>query len=189
MEKNKKKFYICAPLYILKDEKIYFLWIIIVAFFGLTNIWASLLMGDSESVSTAFSEGIVYTYLISICAPFIAEILISILVDLKSIGKVEFITVKILAVLVDLILILILSYMWIGNLKGSFWFQVILGFIISVFCFYMFCIGRMSSHKAIVSKYDDDNYINKENKNIQNLQKNANKLISIKDDQEGEIKI
>lgn len=69
-EKSQKK-PLLAPLYVIKEEKAYLIWVFFVVFFGLINIWAAFLLGEIESVSSAISEGIVYTYSISICAPFI----------------------------------------------------------------------------------------------------------------------
>ncbi len=183
-----KKTPIFAPFYILRDEKLYISWLVTIIFFGLLNVWAGLLMGDLEAVKSSFSEGIVYTYLISICAPFIAETLLYILVKSKSKEKIEFISYKILSIVFNLFLIFFLSYIWVGRYKGVIWLQILIGIIVSLYSFYMFCVDRMNSHKTIVGEYDHDEYLNSENKDISNLINAASEVEAIKDE-DGDIKV
>lgn len=58
-------------MYVMKEEKLYCIWIAFVCFFGLMNIWAGLLLWQFDSIVKSLREGIVYTYSISICAPFL----------------------------------------------------------------------------------------------------------------------
>jgi hypothetical protein len=188
MSKKEKNKPLLAPLYIVKEEKLYLIWFFTVIFFGLINVWAELLMGDNDGVVVAFREGIVYTYLISICAPFIAETLLNILVKLKAKEEIEFLTYQVLASGFNLFLIFFLVLIWAGSYKGIIWIQVLLGFIVSAFAFYMYCIGQMGAHKGIVGKYKDDEYLKEEKKSMKNLQEAAEEIKYI-DGEEGEIEI
>ena len=60
-----------APLYVLKEEKLYYIWFVFVVFFGLLNIWAGLLLMRINEISASLQEGIIYTYSVSICAPLL----------------------------------------------------------------------------------------------------------------------
>ena len=73
---QKKRHAFLAPLYVVKSEHLYAIWIVFVVFFGLINIWGGFLLGEITSVKEAFDSGVIYTFSISICAPFLAEVLV-----------------------------------------------------------------------------------------------------------------
>ena len=71
---QKKRHAFLAPLYVVRKEHLYIVWIVFVVFFGLINIWGGLLLGKITTVKEAFDAGVIYTFSISICAPFLAEV-------------------------------------------------------------------------------------------------------------------
>lgn len=183
---NESKKPILAPLYIVKEEKLYLIWVGFVIFFGLINVWAGLLLGKFEDVSSAFYEGIVYTYSISICAPFLAEVLLKQVVKKKSGERTEFVSYQVSACAFNIILILVLTFLWLGTFKSNTLLQIFLGIISSLFSFYMYCIGQMELHKGIVGEYDDDEYLKDEKNRMNKTEKSAKKIKKI-EDKEGEI--
>ena len=47
---QKKRHAFLAPLYVVKSEHLYAIWIVFVVFFGLINIWGGFLLGEITSV-------------------------------------------------------------------------------------------------------------------------------------------
>ncbi len=185
--KSFKKF--LHPFIIVKEEKLYIIWLLMVAFFGLTNIWSNILMGNQSTAIIALKEGTIYTYALSICAPLTAEIIISIAVELKSKKDIEFSTYKILCCLVSIILMFILTYLSIGKYKSFIIFQVLTGLLISIWTFYMFCLGKTGYHKELLGNDTVDTYARDEKKEMSKTIDSALTLDTIIDDENGEIEI
>ena len=149
---------IFAPLYVMKEEKLYCIWIVFVCFFGLMNIWAGLLLWQFDSIVKSLREGIVYTYSISICAPFLAEVFVRQIVNKRAKEKPVFVSYQIASASINVIWILILTFLWLGELRGAIWPQVLCGTFSSFFAFYMYCVAQMERHKELLGEFDDHEY-------------------------------
>lgn len=186
-EKSQRK-PILAPLYVIKEEKAYLIWVFFVVFFGLINIWAAFLLGEIESVSSAMSEGIVYTYSISICAPFLAEVLVKVIGNKREKKLMSFVWYYVITSAINIVLILVLTLLWLGKYKGNMGIQVFVAVVATAFSFYMYCISQMEKHKNLVGQYDDCEYLKNEKERMNQTEIAADKLSTI-DGEEGEIEI
>lgn len=186
-EKSQKK-PLLAPLYVIKEEKAYLIWVFFVVFFGLINIWAAFLLGEIESVSSAISEGIVYTYSISICAPFLAEVLVKVIGNKREKKLMSFAWYYVITSAINIVLILVLTFLWMGKYKGSIGIQVLVAIVATAFSFYMYCISQMEKHETLVGQYDDCEYLKSEKARMNQTEIAADKLLRI-DGEEGEIEI
>lgn len=185
--KNSKKT-VLAPLYVVKEEKAYWIWVVFVAFFGLINIWAAFLLGQTDSVASAMKEGIIYTYSISICAPFLAEMLIKVISNKRENKVMSFVWYHVITSAINIVLILVLAFLWTGNYRGNIGLQIIIFIVSTVFSFYMYCILQMDKHEALVGMYDDCEYLKNEKSRMDQTEAAADKLTSI-DGEEGEIEV
>ena len=147
-----------APLYVLKEECSYAVWLIFVAFFGLINVWGGLCLGYFDSITSAFEEGIVYTYSISVCAPFLAEVIVKQIVKKRTGIPVEFVSYQMLSSAMNIVWILVLTFLWLGSFKGNITAQIIVGILSTAFAFYMYCVSQMEQHKDSLSDYNDSPY-------------------------------
>ena len=186
-EKNLRK-PIFAPLYVVKEEKAYWIWFVFVVFFGLINIWAAFLLGQKVSVSSAMEEGIIYTYSISVCAPFLAEMLVKVIGNKRENKMMSFVWYHVISSAVNIILILVLTFLWLGNYKGSVGLQIVIAIIATMFSFYMYCISQMDKHEVLVGKFDDCEYLKNEKSSMASTEAAADVLTSI-DGEEGEIEV
>lgn len=187
-DKKSGKLSILAPLYIVKEEKMYFIWIVFVIIFGLLNVWAGILLGKFQDTKGAFDEGIIYTYSISILAPFLAEMLIKQIVNKRRGEPTSFLAYHIGSYAGNIILILVLTLLWLGAHKSNYILQIIFGLISSFFSFYMYCIHQMSLHKSIVGEYDDDEYLTNEKDRMNEVEKKSKKVGQI-EGEKGDIKL
>lgn len=177
-----------APIMVVKREKTYLFWVIFVAVFGLINIWAGFLMGESDMIRAAFKEGIMFTFSVSLCAPFCTDVFIEMLVDKREKKKSMFVTYKVITGLLNVIWIVGLCFLWLGKYKGNNILQIIIGVISLLFSFYMYCIGKMERHKDITGSYDDCEYLLNENDRMDELENEAAMTNKIETDK-GEIKL
>lgn len=186
-EKNKKK-PIFAPLYVVKEEKAYWIWVVFVAFFGLINIWAAFLLGQTDSVSSAMEEGIIYTYSISICAPFLAEMLVKVIGNKRENKVMSFVWYHVITAAINIVLILVLTFLWMGTYRSSIGLQIFIALIATAFSFYMYCISQMDKHEALVGEYDDCEYLRNEKSRMDQTEAAADRLVTIPGE-EGEIEV
>lgn len=177
-----------APCLVIKREKTYLFWLIFVSVFGLINIWAGILMGQYDMVKEAFLEGIMYTFSISLCAPFCIDFFVEMLVDKREKKISMFVSYKVIAGLLNIIWIVVLCFLWLGKYKCSYIVQIIIGIISIVFSFYMYCIGKMEKHKDLMREYDDSEYLLEENDRMSDLENKAAQTDKIATDK-GEIKL
>lgn len=186
----KIKHKILAPLYVLSEEPLYLVWVLFVGFFGLINIWGGLLLGQIDSVSAAFLEGIMYTYSISICAPFLAEVFVKQVVKKRTEEKPDFLSYQMVCSAINIIWIAVLTFLWLGKYKGSTPLQIWVGVISTIFSFYMYCVGQMEQHKAKLAEYDDSPYayLHDEKERMVKTAENSRNITSIAGD-EGDIDI
>lgn len=168
-----------APIVVVRREKTYLFWVIFVAIFGLINIWAGFLMGETEMIKGAVDEGIIYTFSVSLCAPFCTDIFIEMLVDKRRNEKSMFVTYKVITGLLNVVWIIALCFLWLGKYRGSYVLQIIIGGVSILFSFYMYCIGKMERHKDITSQFDDSEYLSDENERISDLQIEATRTSKV----------
>ncbi len=189
-DKHKKHKFI-APFYIVKRERSYLLWILIVLLCGLINIWGGYLLGDDVGVKEAFESGIIYTYSISICSPFVAEFAIKQLVSKRRKEPVRYLSYQMYSFVITFVWILILTFLWLGKCKGVIQYQIVIGTLSTIYAFYMYCVSQMEHHDKILSEYDDpvyEEYLKKEKDTMENTSRNSKNLKTINSDK-GEIEI
>lgn len=167
-----------APLRVAIFEKNSFLWILIIPLFGLINLWTALLQLNIEMARSIIDEGTIYIFSISICAPFIFDLLISLLADKRKDRKSKYVSYKIRAVFTTIIWLFILNAIWSGKLRCYLVPQIICGGISIFFAFYMYCITKMEEYKNL-GIYDDTPYLEDEQGNIDNLRKDADSADSV----------
>lgn len=177
-----------APIMVVKREKTYLFWAIFVAIFGLINIWAGFLMGELNMIKEAFNEGIMFTFSVSLCAPFCTDVFIEMLVDKRENKKSMFVTYKVITGLLNVVWIVGLCFLWLGKYKGNYILQIIIGIISLLFSFYMYCIGKMERHKDITGTFDDSEYLSEENDRMDELESEAVITNKIETDK-GDIKL
>lgn len=187
-EKNRHKF--LAPLYVVKKEPLYAIWLLFVAFFGLINIWGGIFLGQFSSVSEAFEGGIIYTFSISICAPFLAEVIVKQVVKRKMRKRQAFVFYQMVSSAINVVWIIILTFLWLGQYKGVLLIQIVVGVISTFFAFYMYCISQMEQYMPILSGYDDNpyDYLQSEKVRMKETEEKSRQLASIASDK-GDIEI
>lgn len=171
--KQRKGGRLLAPLYVIKEEKLYYIWFIFVVFFGLLNVWAGLLQLRINEILASLQEGIVYTYSVSLCASLLAEDFVKQIVNKRKGKKPDFVFYHVITSAVNIIWILILVFLWLGGLRGKIWLQIACGVISSVFAFYMYCVGQMEQHKVILKDYDDTEYLDAEPRQMDTTKESA----------------
>lgn len=181
-----------APLKILRIEKIYVVWLIFVLAFGLINLLAGLPLGDNKLFDDAIQSGVLYTFSISLCAPFCADILIGFQVDKKTNKTSEFVKYKIPTGAIDIIWIFLLLLLWIGTYRSNLFIQSI-SFVISfLLALYMYCIEKMDLHSKGFEQEKDSpyDYLQDESNRQTELKDEAEAISMITtNDGEGDIKI
>lgn len=134
-------------------------------------------MGNLENIEEYIKTGQFYTFSIALVSPFIIEILLGILVERRLTKKVHFLKYKIPSTLISIILMILMSFLWMGNYKSNIIIQIACTFFSLLLSYYMFLISHMQEHSAITQKYDDTEYLNEENERIQNVQEKASEDI------------
>ncbi len=148
---------ITMPFKILEREKSYAIWAVFVVFFGLINVWGSILLGNSAK-DTLFLDGVWYTFAISICVPLMAETLINFTVDKKFGKQHAFVAYKIVLILLGFVLVFAAAFLWSGSRKESAVIQLVVGIIAIFISFAIYCVNQMSKHPDLIEMYDDDGY-------------------------------
>ena len=187
---QKKRHAFLAPLYVVKSEHLYAIWIVFVVFFGLINIWGGFLLGEITSVKEAFDSGVIYTFSISICAPFLAEVLVRQVVLRKMKKNQAFVFYQMITCVINFLWIIILTFLWLGEHKGGILLQVFVGTISVFFAFYMYCVSQMEQYSSILSEYDDNpyDYLEQEKGRMNETEEKSRQLSSIARDK-GDIEI
>lgn len=114
-----------APFVIVKREKLYIGWVFYTLIFGLINLIADLLMGNFDNVEEYIKTGQFYTFSIALVSPFIIEILLGILVEWRLTKKAHFLRYKIPCVLISVVLMIVITFLWIGNYKSNIVIQFV----------------------------------------------------------------
>lgn len=171
-----------APFVIVKREKMYIGWIIYAVLFGLINFIADLLMGNLENVFEYIRTGQFYTFSIALISPFIIDILLSILVEWRSTKSVHFLKYKITCILITIVLMIIMTFLWLGDHKQFLGLQVVFTTISLTISYYMFLVSHMQEHAPVTQQYDDKEYLDCENERLESVQQKANEtsLIDMK---------
>ena len=88
----------------------------------------------------------------------------------------------------NIIWILILVFLWLGELRGEVWLQIGCGVVSSFFAFYMYCVGQMEQHKVVLKDYDDTEYLDAERQQM-DMTKEGARIVDKIEDNEGEIEL
>ena len=174
-----------APFVIVKREKLYSGWIIYAVIFGMINIFADLLMGSGTAFPEHVTTGQFYTFSIALCTPLLVDMLLSIIVERRSMGKVHFLSYKIVSVLIAFLLTIIMTFLWMGTYKDSLVSQIIFTIISLFLAYYMFLVSHMQNHSDITEEYDDKEYLETENKRLQEVQDKVEEVNKV--DMKGDI--
>lgn len=165
---------VLAPFKLLSDSKIHYFWIIFVTAFGLVGVLAVPLLGNVDSFFNEFQNGVILTYSVSICAPFIVSFIIEAIVKRKRNEEFHFLNYKFILIIFDILYIVFLIIVWIGELKSSLCLQAFIFVLTSVFAFYLYCVSMMSDNLSVFRDYDD--YLSVENKSVENLVEKSSEL-------------
>lgn len=179
---GKRKHPILAPLQVLKREPLHIIWVVFVLFFGLINIWHNLVLWHLDSVVSTLQGDVIYVFSISICAPFLAEVLIRLVVNKRSHKETSFLTYRVASCALNFLWIIILTFLWLGDLKAKLWLPITVGIISILFAFYMYCISQMELDVPLLRKYNDslyDEYLREEKMNMGKTEEDARQLITI----------
>ncbi len=159
-----------APFIIVKREKLYIGWIVYAVIFGMINLIADMLMGKLENLPEYIKTGQFYTFSIALCAPFIVDILLSIIVEWKTAQKVHFLKYKIASILFTVILVLIMTFLWLGDFKSIIFPQILCTIFSLCLSYYMFLINHMFEHFDVTETFDDKTYLLDENNRIKEVE-------------------
>lgn len=105
-------------------------------------------------------------FLKRICAPFVVSFGLEWLDNTRKRENTHFVGYKISVMFLDVLFIMILTFLWLGENKSSIGAQIIICFISLIYSFYMYCISEMSNHYDFFKDYDDGEYLLKENRSI-----------------------
>ena len=136
------------------------------------------LLGEIESVSSAISEGIVYLFYFYLCS-FLAEVLVKVIGNKREKKLMSFAWYYVITSAINIVLILVLTFLWMGKYKGSIGIQVLVAIVATAFSFYMYCISQMEKHETLVGQYDDCEYLKNEKARMNQTEIAADKLLTI----------
>ena len=151
------------PFRLLIKEKTYWFWPIFILLFGFLNIIVGLLSGEKSYILQIFSDGQVYLFSLSVCAPFVTTFALNFIVRRKNKQDYSCITIKMVSILINIIFIIINVSLWNGVHKTTIWIQGIILLLTIIFATYMFCIQELDNHPDILRECDDETYLDKEN--------------------------
>lgn len=164
-----------APFRVLKYEWTYILWAIFLLF-GLLDIWFGIFKWDLELIIQSINSGILATFSISICVPFIMEFLLSWILQRKI--PVQFIKYRAVSAILDFVWIMVTIGLWLGAGKNHIFIQITICLISIVFAFYMYCIEKMSNHYGELKIFDEE-YLDTQKKNMSELKNKASETTTI----------
>lgn len=165
-----------APYKLLELSKIYYFWLVCTLLCGLLNLWAYGFLGSPELILVEFANGIIYTFSISTCAPYIVSFSLEMLDDKRKRQETHFMGYKVPIIIANALFIMILTVLWLGEYKSSIGIQILICVITIGFSFYMYCVSEMSNHYEYFKEYDDKSYLNSEKGRMSKTSENADKI-------------
>ena len=162
---SKEKWDLWAPFKLLKQEGLYWFWLITLAisFLGLI---INIINGDIKS---GFSSGACYSTGITIISPFLVEFFVELTVKQRKGRKQNFIRYKSLVFGVS-ILYIILSCIFIGSKWASLIApQVLFALFTGVYSLYIYLVTKMDDHTEFLSLYKDKGYQDEENERVSDM--------------------
>ena len=162
---SKEKWDLWAPFKLLKQEGLYWFWLITLAisFLGLI---INIINGDIKS---GFSSGACYSTGITIISPFLVEFFVELTVKQRKGKKQNFIRYKSLVFGVS-ILYIILSCIFIGSKWASLIApQVLFALFTGVYSLYIYLVTKMDDHPGFLSLYKDKGYQDEENERVSDM--------------------
>lgn len=162
---SKEKWDLWAPFKLLKQEGLYWFWLITLAisFLGLI---INIINGDIKS---GFSSGACYSTGITIISPFLVEFFVELTVKQRKGKKQNFIRYKSLVFGVS-ILYIILSCIFIGSKWASLIApQVLFALFTGVYSLYIYLVIKMDDHTEFLSLYKDKGYQDEENERVSDM--------------------
>ena len=162
---SKEKWDLWAPFKLLKQEGLYWFWLITLAisFLGLI---INIINGDIKS---GFSSGACYSTGITIISPFLVEFFVELTVKQRKGRKQNFIRYKSLVFGVS-ILYIILSCIFIGSKWASLIApQVLFALFTGVYSLYIYLVTKMDDHPGFLSLYKDKGYQDEENERVSDM--------------------
>lgn len=165
MDSEKEKWSLWAPFKLLKQEGLYWFWLITLAisFLGLI---INIINGDIES---GFSSGACYSTGITIISPFLVEFFVELTVKQRKGKKQNFIRYKSLVFGVS-ILYIIISCILLGSKWASVIFpQVLFVLFTGAYSLYIYLVTKMDDHPEFLSVHKDKGYQNEENERVSDM--------------------
>ena len=162
---SKEKWDLWAPFKLLKQEGLYWFWLITLAisFLGLI---INIINGDIKS---GFSSVACYITGITIISPFLVEFFVELTVKQRKGKKQNFIRYKSLVFGVS-ILYIILSCIFIGSKWASLIApQVLFALFTGVYSLYIYLVTKMDDHPGFLSLYKDKGYQDEENERVSDM--------------------
>lgn len=162
---EEEKWDLWAPFKLLKQEGLYWFWLITLAisFLGLI---INIINGD---VKSGFSSGACYSTGITIISPFLVEFLVELTVKQRKGKKQNFIRYKSLVFGVS-ILYIIFSCIFIGSKWASAVFpQVLFVLFTGAYSLYIYLVTKMDDHSEFLGIHKDKGYQTEENKRVSNM--------------------
>lgn len=172
---------IITPLTVVRKNWIYLLWLVGVVFIGLINIVATLLISPNE-INNIFNEGMIYFSALAMFAPHIPSFLVEQNVSKKQGRKTRFFNYKTPVLLAEFLICILIPLLWAGIYRGSFTIQVIIWLSALFVVFYMYCAVEMENYEEY-DAFDDDSYINGENKRMSDTEKKSKELSTMETDE------
>lgn len=158
------------PYAILKTEKIYFLWLIFTVFFGLLNIWGSLLNNGFNEITSILNSGDLYIFSISTCAAFLGDMIIGLVESRRSNETFKFATYYAWSSTIIIILIFCCSFLVNGIFKSNWPAQIILSCTAIFVSFYLYCLSKAGRDSELTEEMDDKSYEESRNSELEKIQ-------------------
>ncbi len=163
-----------APFKLLSFAKVYIWWILCLIFFGLLNLWVYFFLGLPTKILAEVENGIIYSFGISICAPYIANFSLEVIDSSRKRNRIKFAGYKVPALIMTSIYVVMLTIIWLGKYRSSFGLQAIVLVVSLFFVFYMYCVSEMTNHVYYFREYDDSEYLTREKKRMNSIEEDAN---------------
>lgn len=174
-----------APFRVLKIEKIYAAWlvILIISFTGCIVDWIT---GD---ILSSLNKGTLFSTCFAVVAPFLIEFAIGILNIYRSKSAEHFLGYKVWMLILHVITLVALMIVYLSDVKGNIPFQIIMTCIVCFLSFYTYLVNKMEQHIGILTDYQDKPYDEIERIERESMQQKAKEIDCITSRNGNEVKL
>ena len=162
---EQNKWSVWAPFKLLKQEGLYWFWLItlVISFLGLI---INLFNGNIES---GFSSGACYSTGITIVSPFLVEFFVELTVKQRKGTKQNFIRYKSFIFGLSILYIIIACILILSKWSSVILPQIIFVLFTGVYSLYIYLVTKMDDHPEFLNIYMDKGYRTEENERVQNM--------------------